>query len=333
MTVNRHDGLPAHVGDDINLIGHRALAGVDIPRVDDDVGIDFAFPRLVGQVEEVDAEVDAAVTASGDIAPIAEGKCNDIARVVGVIPGAVNIRSRMRAALPVFIEGEKVLVAPVCEFSDGDRTFALPASDDGGLCGMRSVEKLIQVADSIVVGVAKRPVRDIACSIEAFAEGSVVERVEAILNLPAVGKAVAIGVAIEWIGLGPKFSRIMDAVFVGVPIDEAIGIFVLTVAVLQAVFIRVGLRGAGLRPSLAGVDFIVRPRARQPWLPCRIDGNTIAIRPSIFIGILNPVGKTVPIGVGIGRIGHRAGSLAGAVVALGQVPHPRHLAAVCHDGI
>ena len=125
----------------------------------------------------------------------------------------------------------------------------------------------------------------------------------------------------------------MDAVFVGVPIDEAIGIFVLTVAVLQAVFIRVGLRGAGLRPSLAGVDFIVRPRARQPWLPCRIDGNTIAIRPSIFIGILNPVGKTVPIGVGIGRIGHRAGSLAGAVIALGQVPHPRHLAAVCHDGI
>ena len=79
LTVNRHDGLPAHVGGDINLIGHRALAGADIPRVDDDVGIDFAFPCLVCQVEEVDTEVDAAVSAGRDIATITEGKCNDIA--------------------------------------------------------------------------------------------------------------------------------------------------------------------------------------------------------------------------------------------------------------
>jgi len=64
LGVGPHDDLPLHVGGDFDFIGHRALAGSGIAAVDDHIGIHFPFPVLVGEVEEIDAEVETAV-ASG----------------------------------------------------------------------------------------------------------------------------------------------------------------------------------------------------------------------------------------------------------------------------
>ena len=84
LAVNGNDRFPLHVGGNVHLVGQCALTGGGAARVDDDVGIHLALPCVRCKIHEVDAEVDAPI-ATREIASIAEGESEDIARGIGVI--------------------------------------------------------------------------------------------------------------------------------------------------------------------------------------------------------------------------------------------------------
>ena len=84
LAVDRNDRFPLHVGGNVDLVGQCALTGGGAAGVDGDVGVDLALPCVRCKIHEVDAEVDAPIAAR-EIASIAEGEGEDIARGIGVI--------------------------------------------------------------------------------------------------------------------------------------------------------------------------------------------------------------------------------------------------------
>ena len=84
LAVNGNDRFPLHVGGNVDLIRNGTLASFGVASIDDDVGVDLALPCVRCKIHEVDAEVDAPI-ATRQIAAIAEGESEDVARGIGVI--------------------------------------------------------------------------------------------------------------------------------------------------------------------------------------------------------------------------------------------------------
>ena len=84
LAVDGNDCFPLHVGGNVDLIRNGTLASSGVASIDDDVGVDLALPCVRCKIHEVDAEVDAPIAAR-EIASIAEGEGEDIARGIGVI--------------------------------------------------------------------------------------------------------------------------------------------------------------------------------------------------------------------------------------------------------
>ena len=84
LAVNGNDCFPLHVGGNVDLIRNGTLARSGVASIDDDVGVHLALPCVRGKIHEVDAEVETSI-ATREIASIAEGEGEDIARGIGVI--------------------------------------------------------------------------------------------------------------------------------------------------------------------------------------------------------------------------------------------------------
>ena len=209
---------------------------------------------------------------------------------------------------------------PLCERADGDRSLATTTTDRCRLVWMGSGIQLLFVCKTVIVGISRRTVAHGAIVGRgcAVAVGAVVEGIKPVLIFPAIGQTVAVSVEFERVGLGPCLAGVVNAVGVGVAVDEAVEIFVLTESVLQIVSVRIRLGGAGFSPSLTCIDDIVGPLAGQPRLPSGINRLAVAIDPTVSVGIFDAVRNTVVVRVRIGRIGHGAGCLAGSVVGLIQ---------------
>ena len=203
LIVGGDDDLPTHVGGDINLVGNGAFADGRVAGVDDDVGVHLALPGVGGEIEEVDAEIDFAIGGTA----VTEGEGNDVAGVVAGV-GAVNVGPAAAVALVIFVKDEKVLIGPVGELADTDGPFAWAAPAAGvGLVRMGAVGELGGVVDAVVVRITGGAVDDVAGATQAEAVGAVVERIEAVVNFPAVGHAVLIGVGAEGVGFGDDNLR------------------------------------------------------------------------------------------------------------------------------
>ena len=380
MAIGRDDRLPAHVGGDVDLVGNGALADGGAAHVDDDVGSDLTLPSIRREVHEVDAEVNTSVGG----AAIAEAEGDGVARAVAGI-GAVDIGS-LAAALIVFIEHEQIFVRPIGEAADGDGPLARPASAASvGLVRLRAVGKFGGVVEVVVVGIARRTVVDVAGAAVAEAVSAVVERIEAVVDLPAVGQSVTVRVGAQRIGLANDDFRptvgLRGAVAAGrvggeqrgvidragggaaeaelgvgrreqfgersvLSLEEDFGatveILILAVAVVQPVTLGVGFGGSGLLPSLKRLDCVVGPVAEIRAVRAvgvlvdrggKLQRFAVSVGPTVAVGILDAIGETVTVGVAIERISHRAGRLAGAVVALALRADAGHRRMVLHHGM
>ena len=380
LAIGRDDRLPAHVGGDVDLVGNGALADGGAAHVDDDVGSDLALPSIRREVHEVDAEVNTSVGG----AAIAETEGDGVARAVAGI-GAVDIGS-LAAALIVFIEHEQIFVRPISESADGDGPLARPASAASvGLVRVRAVGKFGGVVEVVVVGIARRTVVDVAGAAVAEAVSAVVERIEAVVDLPAFGQSVTVRVDAQRIGLADDDFRptvgLRGAVAAGcvggeqrgvidragggaaeaelgvgrreqcgersvLSLEEDFGatveIMILAVAVVQPVTLGVGFGGSGLLPSLKRLDCVVGPVAEIRAVRAvgvlvdrggKLQRFAVSVGPAVAVGILDAIGETVTVGIGIERISHRAGRLAGAVVALALRADAGHRRMVLHHGM
>ena len=216
---------------------------------------------------------------------------------------------------------------PLREGSDGDGTLATATATGSRLVRVCSGGQLLRVGEAIAIRIARDAIVRISRSARAHARRSVVKRIESVLGLPAIRQTVAIGVEFEGVGLRPLLAGVVNAVGVRVAVDHAIEVFVLAVAIAQRILVRVRLGRAGFDPGFS-INLVVGPRTGQPRLPSRLDGLTVSVHPTISVGVLNPVRNAVVVRVRIGRIGHRSGSLAGAVVALVQGTDAGHFAVV-----
>ena len=218
---------------------------------------------------------------------------------------------------------------PLREGSDGDGTLATATATGRRLVRVCSGGQLLRVGEAIAIRIARDAIVRISRSAGAHACRPVVERIESVLSFPAVGQTVAVGVEFERIGLRPLLAGVVGPVaWISVAVDHAVGVFVLAVAIAQSVLVGVFFGRTGFDPSLSSLDFVVWPLPGQPRVPCRVDGLTVAVYPAVAISVFNAVGNTVVVRVRIGRIGHRSGSLAGAVVALVQGTDAGHFAVV-----
>ena len=342
LAVDGDDGFPLHVRGDIDLVRHGALAGCGIAGVDDNIGIDLALPRVRGEIHEVDAEVDATVTAGGGGTTVAEGEGHDVARVVRVVARAVNVGATAAVAFVVFVEHEKIGVPPLREGADGDRPFAAVAAAAGRLGRMRAGGQLLRVGEAVAIRIAGRAIVGVAIAGRAGAEAvrPVVERIETVLRLPAIGQTVIVGVGIERVGFGPRFAGIVNTIAVGVAVDDSVEVFVFTEAVAQTVFIGIRLVRTGFGPSFEAVDFVVGPIAGVGAVGGeRLAGGSererlaVAVGPAVAVLVLDAVADAVVIVVGLVRIGRRTGSLARAIVALALRADARHKSRVGDHGI
>ena len=187
---------------------------------------------------------------------------------------------------------------------------------------MRAAGKFLRVGEAVIVRIPARAIVGIASAVAAFAESAVIERIEAVLILPAVGQTIAIAIGIQGIRFTPLLAAVVKTVVVGVAIDRTIQIFILTKSILQCIAIGVGKVRAGLGPCFKVVDETVGPIAgvrsssRVGIAPgSERQGLAIAIRPAVGVLVLNAVIESVTIGIGLGRIRHRTRGLASAIVA------------------
>ena len=150
---------------------------------------------------------------------------------------------------------------PIGECANPDATFAGGSANDVGLRRMRAAGKFLRVGEAIIVRIPARAIVGIACAVAAFAESTVIERVEAVLILPPVGQTITIAIGIQGIGFTPLLAAVVKTVVVGVAIDRSIQIFVLTKSILQSIAIRVGKVRACLSPCFKVVDETVGPIA------------------------------------------------------------------------
>ena len=217
---------------------------------------------------------------------------------------------------------------PLREGSDGDGTLATATAAGRRLVRVCSGGQLLRIGETIAIRIARGAIVRISRSARAHACCPVIERIESVLSFPSVGQTVAVGVEFERIGLRPLLAGVVNAVGVRIAVDNAIEVFVLAVAIAQSVLVGVFFGRTGFDPSLSSLDFVVWPLPGQPRVPCRVDGLTVAVYPAVAISVFNAVGNTVVVRVRIGRIGHRSGSLAGAVIALVQGTDAGHFAVV-----
>ena len=174
----------------------------------------------------------------------------------------------MAAAFVVFVQRKQIAVIPVGEGADPDASLAGGSANDVWLRRMRAAGKFLRVGEAVIVRIPARAIVGIASAVGAFAESTVIKRVEAVLIFPSVGQTIAIAVGLQGIGFTPLFPAVVNAVVVGVAIDESIEIFVLTKSILQTIAIRVGKGWAGLGPCFKVVDEIVGPIARVGSCSC-----------------------------------------------------------------
>ena len=250
---------------------------------------------------------------------------------------------------------------------------------------MRAIGQFGGVVEAVVVGITVRTIVDVAGAAVAEAVSAVVERIEAVVDFPAIGQSVTVGVGAQRIGLADDDFRptagLRSAVAAGrvggeqrgvidragggaaeaklrvgrqeqfgegavFRFEEEVGasveILILTIAVVQPVTIGVGFGGSGLLPSLKGLDCVVGPVAEIRAVRAvgvfvdrgaELQRFAVAVDPAVAVGILDAIGETVTVGIGIERIGHRAGRLAGAVVALALRADAGHRRMVLHHGI
>ena len=220
---------------------------------------------------------------------------------------------------------------PLRECADGDRTALVATTAPAGrrLARVCSGGQLLRIGEAIAIRIARGAIVRISRAAGAHACRPVVERIESVLSFPAVGQTVAIGVEFERIGLRPLLAGVVGPVaWISVAVDNAIEVFVLAVAIAQSVLVGVFFGRTGFDPSLSSLDFVVWPLPGQPRVPCRVDGLTVAVYPAVAISVFNAVANTVVVRIRIGRIGHRSGSLAGAVIALVQGTDAWHFAIV-----
>ena len=222
---------------------------------------------------------------------------------------------------------------PLRESADLDGALAFAPTDHILLGGMRSGGQLLRVGEAVAVRIAQGAIVQIPRSTRAHTERSIVERIEPVLIFPTVRQTVAVGVEFERVGLRPLLANVVNAVCVRVAIDHAVEVLVFAKAVAQSVFVRVRLRRTGFGPRLPIFDFVVRPGAFEPRLPCRLDRRAISVHPAVAVVIFDAVRNTVVVRVRIGRIGHGAGCLAGAVVTLIKRADTGHFAIVGNNRI
>ena len=118
---------------------------------------------------------------------------------------------------------------------------------------------------------------------------AVIKRIETVIDFPSIGKAVAIAVFVEWVGLAPYFVGIVEAVVVGIALDEPVKVCVFAEAIGRTVTIGVGVVGVSFCPSLCRLYNTVWPITSSPWFELSWKLLAVAIDPSVSVGVFDTI--------------------------------------------
>ena len=354
LAIDGCNRLPFHGGGDVHLIREDRLASADIAGVDHDVSVHLPLLCVRLEVHKIHAEIDLPVVGSAimegkghNIARTVVGiGAIDISGLASVF--IIRIQSDQVVLRPVSESPDLDRPLP----STADISIVVLRICSGQIFLQVGLAVAVGVASGSVVWIAGfscPPVPlPVIQGIKAMLNFPAVRqavaigvRVERIGFLPEqFGEAIGLSQACSIRLVSGEQGRVVDgsgadaAIAIGgvcrildieirqrsiggfeLHVHSAVPVFVLTIAVEKSIAIRVGNVGIGLLPGFAGVNFVVRPFARQPRIPCRLNGLAIPVHPAIAVGVLDTVLDAVAVGVRVRGVGGGAGCLTRAVIS------------------